>query len=94
MLNQEQINWKWDEIKSGIRNLWGRVSNDELELVKENVFEIIFSVEEKYGETKEEIIAKLNKLFASFDNDTDKNITPDISSFGRSPIETEKPSKH
>ena len=87
MLNQEQFLGKWNEIKGGIRNLWGKLTDDELESVKGNVTEVTGLVERKYGETKEEIKAKLDQLMDSFDNDTDKNISPDVASYERSPLD-------
>jgi uncharacterized protein YjbJ (UPF0337 family) len=86
MLNQEQFNGKWNEIKGGIRNLWGKISDDELEQIKGNITEVSGLVEEKYGETKAEIKQKLDALMDSFDNDSDKNINPDVSSYERSPL--------
>ena len=88
MLNREQIHIKWNEIKVGIKTLWGRLTDDELEQVKGNVFEVSEIVEEKYGETKEEIKMKLDRLLDSFDNETDKDISPDVASYQRSPLET------
>ncbi len=88
MLNQEQFQSKWWEIKGGIRNLWGKLTDDELEQVKGNITEVSGLVEEKYGETKEEIKMKLDQLLESFDNDSDKNISPDESSYQRSPLGT------
>lgn len=86
MLNQEQFNGKWKEIKGGIRNLWGRITDDELESLKGNITEVTGLVESKYGETKEEIKAKFDQLMDSFDNDTDKNLSPDVDSYQRSPL--------
>lgn len=86
MLNEQQFEGKWTEIKGGIRNLWGKLTDDELEQVKGNLMEVTGLVEAKYGETKEEIRQKLHSLMDSFDNDTDKNITPDAASFERSPL--------
>lgn len=91
MLTQEQIRGNWKEIKGGIRNLWGRISDNELEQFKGNLTEVTGLVEKRYGETKKEIKEKLNRLIDSFDNDTDKNIDPDRTSYQRSPDEeTEK----
>lgn len=87
MLNEQQFLGKWTEIKGGLKNLWGRLTDDELEQVKGNVKEITGIVEERYGETKKDIKMKLDQLMDSFDNDTDKNITPDESSYQRSPLE-------
>ena len=88
MLNEEQFHGKWNEIKGGIKNIWGRLTDDELEQVKGNITEVSGVVEERYGETKEEIKMKLDQLMDSFDNETDKDISPDVSSFQRSPLET------
>ena len=87
MLNSRQFEFKWKEIKGGVRNLWGKITDEELEAVKGNIYEVIGLVEEKYGETKEEIKVKLDHLMESFDNDTDKNISPDVSSYQRSPVD-------
>ncbi len=86
MLNEQQFERNWPEIKGGIRNLWGKISDQELESVKGDLAEVTGLVEEKYGETKDEIKLKLKNLMDSFDNDTDKNISPDVSSYGRSPL--------
>lgn len=88
MLNEQQFEGKWTEIKGGIRNLWGKITDDELEQIKGNITEVSGLVEEKYGETKEEIKQKLTNLMNSFDNDSDKNISPDVSSYERSPLQT------
>lgn len=87
MLNEQQFQGKWTEIKGGLKNLWGRLTDDELEQVKGNIKEISGIVEERYGEKKEDIKMKLDQLMDSFDNDTDKNITPDESSYQRSPLD-------
>jgi len=86
MLTQQQFNNKWEEIKGALRNLWGRLEEDELENVKGNIYEVTGLVETKYGESKEEIRNKLNQLMDSFDNDTDKGLNPDVSSYQRSPL--------
>lgn len=86
MLTEEQFSNKWGEIKGALRNLWGRLSEEELENVKGNIYEITPVVEAKYGESKNEIKHKLNQLVESFDNETDKGIDPDISSYHRSPL--------
>lgn len=74
MLNQEQIKGKWDEIKGGVRNLWGKVTDDDLEKIKGNIQSVSGIVQEKYGEAKESIDKKLNDLMHSFDNETDKSL--------------------
>ncbi|HXH76636.1 MAG TPA: CsbD family protein [Bacteriovoracaceae bacterium] len=86
MLNEDQIKGKWNEIKGGLRNVWGRISDDELEQTKGNFTKVSGLIQSKYGETREVVKNKLDKLMASFDNETDKH-PDDIgnTSFQRNP---------
>lgn len=74
MLNQDQIKGKWDEIKGGVRNLWGKLTDDEVEQFKGNLQSISGIVQERYGESKDSISKKLDRLMDSFDNETDKSL--------------------
>ena len=89
MFNQEQIQGKWTEIKGGIRNIWGKITDDELEQTKGNLIAVSGIVQNKYGEAKDSIQMKLDSLMNSFDNETDKSmkLNDGISSYQRSPIE-------
>lgn len=86
MLTEQQFNAKWSEIKNGLRTLWGNLSEKEIEEVKGNIYEVTSIVERKYSESRDEIVKKIDRLLASFDNDTDKRITPDVDSYQRSPV--------
>lgn len=85
MLTENDVNKNWYAIKGGLRNLWGRLTDEEMEAVRKNIFEISAAIEEKYGETKTEIHQKIQRLLDSFDNATDKQIDPDVSSYHRAP---------
>ncbi len=89
MLNEQQIQGKWMEIKGGLKNLWGKLTDDELDQTRGNLQRVGGLVEEKYGESREDIKTKLDRLMASFDNDTDKDLThhTGTTSYERSPIE-------
>ncbi len=86
MINQEQMRILWPQIKIGLMNIWARLDNDELENTKGDFSVIAEMVSEKYNEDREDIRHKLDNLMKSFDNDTDKGIDPDSSSYRRSPV--------
>ena len=86
MLSQEQFKTLWPEIKQGLRNLWGRLDNDELDRTEGDLSSIASLVEEKYTEGKGEIKEKLDHLMSSFDNPSDKGQEPDVSSYKRMPF--------
>ncbi len=79
-----EVNWR--EMKGALRNLWGQLSEDELEAVRGNIYDISTIVEDRYGESKIEIRNKIHQLVASFDNDTDAGLDPDMSSYHRNPV--------
>lgn len=85
MLNQEQFEKKWVEIKSGFRNVWGLISEEELENNKSDLTNLFPLIQARYQETLEEIKMKYDQLLESFDNNTDKGLSPDITSFERRP---------
>ena len=87
MLTREQYETKWPEIKAGIRNLWGHITEREIEESKEDLFGLSDVIQDRYHESKGEIHSRIKHLMDSFDNDTDKNILPDESSFMRKPDE-------
>ena len=74
MLTPDQIQGNWKQIKGGIRNLWGRISDEELDQTKGNLAAVSGIVQEKYGETVDSIQDKLQQLMDSFDNDQDKRM--------------------
>lgn len=88
MLNHEQIIGKWNEIKGGIRNLWGNITEEELDENKGNLESVTGIVQQKNSESLKSIKKKLNTLMDSFDNDTDKSLklNDGESSYQRSPI--------
>ena len=52
MLTQEQINFKWMEIKAGVRNIWSDISDRELDETKANISQIPNLISKKYLETR------------------------------------------
>ena len=89
MLTQEQIQGKWAEIKGGIRNVWGNISEDELDQINSNIQSVPALVAKKYSESNESILKKLATLMETFDNETDKSLklNDGESSYQRSPID-------
>lgn len=87
MLTQDQILGKWKEFKGGVRNLWGEISEEELDRTQGNISQVKGLVSQKYDEGQEVIQEKMDRLLNSFDNDTDKFLSPDSSSYQRNPTQ-------
>lgn len=74
MLDQHQILGKWNEIKGGVRNLWGNITEEEIDDVKGNIQSLSGIVQRKNNESKESIQKKLDTLMETFNNETDKSL--------------------
>ncbi len=86
MLNEYQIKHKWQDIKGGIRNMWGKISDEELDAINGDVGKLEEMVEEKYGDSREHIKEDLQKVFSSYDNESDlADYDTNRSSFMRTP---------
>ncbi len=72
-------------MKVAIRNMWGGLSEEEIEQTHGDFSAIASLVQEKLGEEREDISHKIDQLMDSFDNDTDLGRDPDTSSYMRSP---------
>lgn len=72
MLTDNEIENKWNQIKDGIRTLWGNLSEEQLDATKGNLASIAGVIQNQYGETKEAIQEKIQRLLDSFDNETDR----------------------
>jgi uncharacterized protein YjbJ (UPF0337 family) len=90
MLNENQIKGKWKEVKGGIRALWGKITDDELETTKGDLESVKGLVREKHGESQSDINGKIERLLASFDNEVDRGKEGDTSSYMRNPTSERK----
>lgn len=78
MLNQT-------EFKNGIKNLWGKITDDDFDSTQGDLTKLITLVSEKYLINKYEIQNRIQSLLSSFDNESDQGDSPDRSSFEREP---------
>jgi uncharacterized protein YjbJ (UPF0337 family) len=94
MLNHEQYQNLWPQIKLGLRNMWGVLDEDELEQTHGDLSSVASIVQDKTGEDRGQIKDKLDQLLSSFDNETDKGFDPDRSGYHRSPVNVDWNPRH
>lgn len=61
-MNTDTIKGKWTEVKGEILNKWGKLTDSELDETKGNVEAIAGLIHQRYGELKEDINKKINRL--------------------------------
>jgi len=61
-MNQDQAKGKWDQIKGRAKEAWGVLTDDDFKRAEGSVEKLCGVIQEKVGDTKETIRAKLDQL--------------------------------
>lgn len=77
MLNDNLLKGKWNEIKGGIREKWGDLTDDELEHAKGSFSSLVGVIQQRYGSAQEEVRKGLNDLFQRFSDPKNKKLEED-----------------
>ena len=62
MITQEQVSGTWNQFKGKIQEQWGQLTDDELHEVEGRIDQLVGLIQQKTGETKGKIEAKLEQL--------------------------------
>lgn len=62
MLNEDVLKGKWIEFRGGVRNLWGNITDEEIDQTKGSFSKLVDLIQQKHGESKDSISQKLDRL--------------------------------
>lgn len=54
-MNKDIFEGKWEEIKGQMRQVWGKLTDDDFETIRGNQQEIYGKLQKHYGYTKEQV---------------------------------------
>lgn len=62
METDTKMKWegRWDQLKGKAKQTWGELTDDDLDVAQGNFDEFVGNIEERTGETREEIEERLN----------------------------------
>ncbi|MGH8274595.1 MAG: CsbD family protein [Gammaproteobacteria bacterium] len=64
MANQDQFEGKWKQMKGGIRESFGKLTDDDLEQVAGKRDKLLGKLQERYGDSREEAERRLTEYEA------------------------------
>lgn len=65
MVNTQQLQGSWNRLRGQIKEKWGALSDDDLQLQGGNIDQVVGRIQQKTGETRESIEEFLNHLTSS-----------------------------
>ena len=61
-MNKDTIEGNWEQFKGKVRQTWGKLTDDDVALLKGNRQEFYGKMQEKYGLAKEEAEKRVNEI--------------------------------
>jgi len=53
-MNWDQVEGKWHQFKGSVKQKWGKLTDDDLEIIAGKQDQLVGKIQERYGITKEE----------------------------------------
>lgn len=53
-MNSDQLQGKWKQVKGQAREKWGRLTNDDLDVIEGKADQLAGKIQERYGKSREE----------------------------------------
>lgn len=60
-MNNDILKGKWKEMKGQVKEMWGKLTDDELEQAAGNAEQIVGLIQQKYGYTREHAEEEFNQ---------------------------------
>jgi uncharacterized protein YjbJ (UPF0337 family) len=61
-MNQDRMKGNWKEFKGKIKEKWGKLTDDELDVAEGNRDQLVGKIQQKYGLAKEEAQRQFDEL--------------------------------
>lgn len=62
MLNKDQVEGKWDEIKGKAKRIWGELTDDDFTKAEGSAEKLHGIIQQRFGDAKEAIQRKLSQV--------------------------------
>ena len=66
-MNQDIVKGQWKQIRGKSNEWWGKLTNDDLDLINGNRDQLIGKLQERYGYNKMRAIQELNRRLEEID---------------------------
>jgi uncharacterized protein YjbJ (UPF0337 family) len=61
-MNKDIIEGKWSQIKGDIQKQWGKLTNEDLNVIKGDTKKLAGKLQEKYGWSKDKAMKKIKEF--------------------------------
>jgi uncharacterized protein YjbJ (UPF0337 family) len=66
-MNEDILKGNWNQLKGNVKQWWGDLTDDDVQRIEGNRDELVGRLQERYGWTKEEARAEIDRRFKELD---------------------------
>lgn len=66
-MNRDILEGQWKQIKGRVKQQWGRLTDDELDMMSGSYDELAGLIQERYGYSREEAMNELDMFLDNYD---------------------------
>jgi len=70
-MNWDQVEGKWKQMKGSVRTRWGKLTDDDLEMIKGQKDQLVGKIQERYGIQKDEAQRQVEEWNRNLDEEND-----------------------
>ena len=67
-MNSDQMEGKWKQLKGAVKEKWGKLTDDDLDVIAGKHDQLVGKIQERYGITKEEAAKQIKEWDATTRN--------------------------
>jgi uncharacterized protein YjbJ (UPF0337 family) len=68
-MNSDQLQGKWKQVKGSVKEQWGKLTDDDLDVIAGKQEQLIGRIQERYGITREEAAKQVKDWSAKSGSD-------------------------
>ena len=68
-MNSDQLSGKWKQLKGSAKERWGKLTDDDLEVVNGRTDQLVGKIQERYGIAREAAQTQVDDWAAGFQDD-------------------------
>jgi len=74
-MNSDQFQGKWKQMKGSIKERWGKLTDDDFDIIDGQRDQLIGRVQERYGIAKDEATKQVNEwMHSNFEEESDSEL--------------------
>jgi uncharacterized protein YjbJ (UPF0337 family) len=70
-MNSDQLEGKWKQLKGSVKEKWGKLTDDDLDIIAGKHDQLLGKIQERYGVTREEAAKQLQEWNATTNRNLD-----------------------